>query len=112
MSEDNKPSSPPRQLPPPQHQQIIVERGYTFGQFCLHFCAFIFVFFMISLLGCSMLVGGCNNALKDMTADERMRLKDSAEAEKQEGLPKATREEINELRAIVERERELLKSIQ
>ena len=35
-----------------------------------------------------MLVGGCNNALKDMTADERMRLKDSAEAEKQENLEK------------------------
>jgi hypothetical protein len=73
MNESNE--STPRPLPP--QQQVIVESGYTFGQFCLHFCVFIFALVMMTLLGCSMLVGGCNSALQDMADEQKNNSKEA-----------------------------------
>jgi len=101
----NKMNTEEQNKPPQHQQQVIIERGYTLGRLCLYFCTFILGFFMISLLACSIIVGGGGDDLIEKVEAEGQKVLDKREAEKQEKA-------ADELRAIVERERELLKSIQ
>jgi len=74
MSNQTPPPLPPQQSPytqqaPLPQQQVIVQSGYTFGKFCLHFVLFVGLSIVLIIGGCSALLGGCSAVMQDAYND-------------------------------------------